>query len=736
MKTLTKLAFLGAIALAAVGCQKELVSNVVPEDDSTPREVTTQFVLNVASAPQTKQSATTVQKATNFRGIEDAVLLTYNVTDLDASATHAYVNKTSAPDAGTFKRFDLGTLFANGAINAGNNQDSDSRRILQLTIPINTDAVLLYGKAIPGTPASGVSSEKLNGATSAEISSTPSETIFSATKILKDATTVTQYDATAALMIYVINQCIRTYVEASTTDYKGYTDLPELKWETLGHQYEYNLKGATSRYTDPGIRYMSALEEVLGKAYYTFTYIKPDEYRAGSSSAVKGMIKDMARVVIAAATESGTPTNAKEANAQRLASKISAITALYIDTTSGDYKELSELKSNIPAADWTAGNFEDALDLNKYPRGDFGLPEGCAQLGFYAAGSDHSRDEFYYLHPNKPLVNPTMEEFEPRKYLYPAELIYYVNSPIRTSSKSDLSASDYPNGVTPWATDSQWGSSWNSSSVTSSTRGVAVKDNVNYGVAMLKTAVAYTTGLTTLYDNRKAMTDNQEEDRAIPVTSAAIELQGILIGGVNPRMNWQFTRYYTADNTPSADNNLSLFDGVIYDDQVVSSAIPTGSGNETYTLVYDNYNSSETTQNDVYVSLEFVNNGDDFWGRDNIIKSGSVFYMVAKLSPAAYDATSNPSGSSTSITWPTDHQIPPLYGVNSETVPEGKKAGESKQIARVFIQDFMTSVTFRIGEHSLKNAYYSVPDLRASQMSLGLSVDLSWEPGFTYDVVF
>ncbi len=735
MRKLTKLAFLGAIVLTAIGCQKELGSNAALENSSEVKEVTTQFVLNVASAPQTKQSAVTVQKATNFRGVENAVLLTYNVTDLDASATHAYVNKTTAPAAGTFKKFDLGTLYTNGSISAGDNQTSDSRRIIQLTVPINSDAVLLYGKAIPGTPSASVSSEKLNGATSASISSTPSETIFAATKILKDAAKVTQYDATAALMIYVINQCIRTKVVASSADYKGYKDLPELKWETLGHQYEYNLKGAQSRYTDPGIT-LSALEEVLGMTYYTFTNISDTEYRAGSSNAVSGMIVDMAKVVKAAAAQAGTPANAKDANAQRLASEISSVTTKYVLSETGAYLELSQLKSVIPADDWAAGGFDNALDLNQYPRGDFGLPEGCAQLGFHAKGASYAQDEFYYLHPNKPLVNPEMVEFEPRKYLYPAELLYYVNSSIRTSSKNDLSASDYPNGVTPWATDSQWGSSWNSSVVTSSTRGVAVRDNVNYGVAMMKTAVAYANGITTLYDNRKAMTGNHEEDRAIAVADAAITLQGILIGGVNPRMNWQFTRYYTENNTPSTDNNLSLFDGVIYDDQVVSTAIPTGAGGETYTLVYDNYNSSETTQNDVYVALEFVNNGDDFWGRDNLIKKNSVFYMVAKLRPSAYDSSTNPSGSSTSITWPTDHQVPPLYGVDGETVPAGKIAGKSKEIARVFIQDFMTSVTFRIGEQSLKNAYYSVPDLRASQMSLGLSVDLSWEAGFTYDVTF
>ncbi|MBR3744216.1 MAG: hypothetical protein IKN31_03805 [Bacteroidales bacterium] len=79
------------------------------------------------------------------------------------------------------------------------------------------------------------------------------------------------------------------------------------------------------------------------------------------------------------------------------------------------------------------------------------------------------------------------------------------------------------------------------------------------------------------------------------------------------------------------------------------------------------------------------------------------------------------------ITWPTYNEIPPVF-------ESGTDAGKSKKIARVFIQDFVTKAVFRIGENSLKHAYYSTPDLRASNMSLGLSVDLSWKDGFQYDI--
>ena len=51
---------------------------------------------------------------------------------------------------------------------------------------------------------------------------------------------------------------------------------------------------------------------------------------------------------------------------------------------------------------------------------------------------------------------------------------------------------------------------------------------------------------------------------------------------------------------------------------------------------------------------------------------------------------------------------------------------------RVFIQDYTTTADFTI--NSLKNAYVTIPDLRATKLQLGLSVDLKWQSGLTFDV--
>ena len=45
----------------------------------------------------------------------------------------------------------------------------------------------------------------------------------------------------------------------------------------------------------------------------------------------------------------------------------------------------------------------------------------------------------------------------------------------------------------------------------------------------------------------------------------------------------------------------------------------------------------------------------------------------------------------------------------------------------------MTTATFKIGANSLKNAFITIPDLRSTQTSLGLSVDLNWREGINFD---
>lgn len=780
MKKLFNLALVGTVVLAVAACQREQMGSSSGEADGNGvKDVTTQFVLNVASAPQTKMTADVVQMNHNFRGIDNAKIYVYNtglIPENPASTTpDAYVLNTTSWTADKARYFDLGTLLGSSAIdNTGtNNNDNSSNRVLQLSVPVGVDAVLFYGKAIKVNSAESYQYGGSN-MNATKFDTDPAETVIAAQRILDTDADVASYDATGALMIYIINDLLSTSVDKTELSLDGFpgSTYPvvvgetvtytgkghrDLSWDALGHQYEIQTKGAASRYQESsgfGLgRTIAGLEEVLGRCYFLFTNIREGEYRTGSSGAVKRMISDMYKVIADAAQ--ATPTNEYEANAKRLATEILKRAGDFFFSptdnnipdgySKGDYRPLSSIQSAIGTYKWNSNNFNLAKNLNKYPYEAFKIPRGAAQLGFgmekqakivqgektvgseYLDGSDHYvHDFFYYLHPNRALVSHGDIMFEPRKYLHPAELWYYVNSPVRTTDKADLKIGDYPNGVNTWKNENSW-SAWEAKGkVKSSTRGVAVKNNINYGVALLKSSVLKSSD--TYVDNRNAMTENKESDRIIAKNDLNIILTGILVGGVNPRMNWQFVRKYTT-------GDYSHFDGVIYDSSIASTTVPTPAGEENYTLVYDNFNSTDQAsdgdlqndQNDVLIALEFKNLGDPFWGKHNLIPTDGFFYLVAKV-PAPTTAQIN--GLATA--WPADHQIPPVYGVEGEAVPSGKVAGESKKIARVFMQDFMTEIKFNLIETSLKNAYYTMPDLRASQMSLGLSVDLQWIPGLVY----
>ena len=758
MKNIFNLLFVSALLLAAAACQREQLVNTT--DSNEIKEVTAQFVLNIAAPGQdagTKMSADVVQQNHNFRGIHSVHIYTYATGTTSGTP---YVLNSDGWDETNSKDFPLGVLYATGQIdNEGDhNATSSSNRILQLSIPVGTDAVLFYGKALNSDePTTAQNQER--GRMLAEFNKNPEDIEFKVYRRIGDDADVKDYDATARLMIFVINRIMGAKVPAGGTQ-DGYSNLPALSWKELGALYEYTNNLYDNRFGVPSSTpqdQMIALKEILGKAYSTFSYIKSVEYRAGASEAIKSMMSSMWNVIRPIST-TATPTNDEEANAKRLAIEIERRMDHYFEEN-WEYKTVSEIKAIVTNSElmqnealtenewatlcWdpqnpTQDNFNinsykgRARDLNNYPYLDFNIPEGAAQLAY-----NTTYGEFSYLHPNKPLVNPNAPSFEPTKYVYAPELAYYVNSPVRVNNTlltSDNMTNLYPNGTANWSSNSSWLDGWSLGKVTSDTKSVAVRDNIHYGVALLKTSVALEDGVTALLDNRHALSDGHEADQALPVNDNQhpIAFTGVLVGGVNPRYNWQFLRKYSTYDSNSTEQpkpmDFTQFDGVIYDDQLPSTLVPTPTGKENYTLVYDNYNSSlaADSQSNVYIALEFQNvSGLAFWGRDNLIPDRGKFYLVAEIK--------NTDTRQNSIVWPTDHQIPPLYGVDEEAVPDGKKAGESKQIPRVFIQDFMTTATFKLSADALKKAYYTMPDLRTSNMSLGLSVDLQWEAGYVVD---
>lgn len=137
-------------------------------------------------------------------------------------------------------------------------------------------------------------------------------------------------------------------------------------------------------------------------------------------------------------------------------------------------------------------------------------------------------------------------------------------------------------------------------------------------------------------------------------------------------------------------------------DSIPGGKVTTTASAANYTLLLDDStNVSNGQNNKVYFALELTNNsGTDFYGNDGLIAAGMKFYLIGELDPEA----------GTGVTTP--------YG----TTPQS-----------VFRMDYKTKANVTIS--SLKNAYVTIPDLRASQLVLGLSVDLTWEQGKVFDVV-
>ena len=76
--------------------------------------------------------------------------------------------------------------------------------------------------------------------------------------------------------------------------------------------------------------------------------------------------------------------------------------------------------------------------------------------------------------------------------------------------------------------------------------------------------------------------------------------------------------------------------------------------------------------------------------------------------------------------------IPATLARTNYYYPPFDASGNTIEAPRIFMQDYATTATLVLGQNSLRHAYVTVPDLRGSQVSLGLSVDLKWEPGITF----
>lgn len=752
MRRYLLLAFIPLAAL--VGCQRE----PSPEDLHM-QEVKTQFVFNISGhrTPSTKQSARATQADGNFRGIDRGKLFAY-VLPQDGQYLKTDATATKAYDLSRFMNSAEASAFS-------------SRRILEMMLPLGTNTLLFYGRgastAVP--EGSGFSQADYFGKLDAyDITEDVGSANFKLGKRLeKESHFKMTENLIAGILTVIMNTTIKNGAHFDATQIPGGTgSLPPYGFDiTLTKDISWaDYAGDESPYdgedSDP-------LEEKLSYLYKQMTTIHTGdgELRAGSTEAVLKIVTDLWSVINS--VRWAIPTSEAEAVAKFFAQTVNVHIGQYFSgtlaTEGGSATEVSfnALKdtqtdpvvygiihyivadafwpANVPAmyqVTETALNALDATVITSFPS-YFNIPRGASYMAFNTEGK-------YFYYPQE--FNVSAFDGQPKdetdantvtynagNYYYPAELLYFGNSPIRVSDQEHKTG-DYPNTATDWMDDTNWPASvsgqsgtkdWESDKhVLSSTRSVAMKHNIHYGVSMLETRVGYSDAVISsheLLDNNHyvqhvtngiALNSQDEPDKKIVVTDGSFKLTGIIIGGQTQNVDWDFL--------PAKDpTENKLVTGFIYDKAITaeSANILLNDGSTftpNYTVVFDNYNKAEADkgtegkQDKVYVALEFQNNtGQDFYGNFNLIRNGGYFYLIAEMDPAGK-----------TVTWPTDgYRIPPY----------------DKEVPRIFIQDYVTKATFKFDTHSLKYAYLTVPDLRASSLTLGLSVDIHWNDGMVYD---
>lgn len=391
----------------------------------------------------------------------------------------------------------------------------------------------------------------------------------------------------------------------------------------------------------------------LGKLYKNFITLK-----AGSANSIRLALQDLYNAL-------GGVTTGSDAAAKEIANNIR--TAIKTDNV-------------FTVAEQTNKTFA-ITTTNTYPN-NINLPDGAVQLSYAEATKTFS-------YAGKSDLTG-IQQLDAANVCFPASIYYFQSSDLAaTAAELDNTAwpkttSDWTsNTVAPWLKEGAAG--W-TSTVQPTTRSIAMRQNINYGVANLATTVKC--GAETLADNEGlAVSEPNEFTGTVAVPEEGFTVTGLLVGGQPTKVGFNFQ--------PASND---AFDKTVYDNNLTGIVAKKDAASAVnYTIVLPNDKGrTATEQNTVNVAIELTNNsGVAFRGADGIIPAGGKFYLVGKLEPKTKELTG--------VTKPA-----------------------------VFMSDYKTTLNLTI--KSLMNAYNTIPDLRSTKLQLGLSVDLEWQQGIQFDV--
>lgn len=383
-------------------------------------------------------------------------------------------------------------------------------------------------------------------------------------------------------------------------------------------------------------KWSTSQNDILKELYTKFITLK-----AGSANSICKTLERLYNEVDGLATATGAPESEETTIAKAIQA---AITKDNTFTKSGD------------SAPYTLST------TLTYPR-NMNMPDGAATVT-YNEGAEVGKK--FTPGTTGVTTNPSIDM---ANICYPASIYYIANTPLKATDATTIT---WPSSLTEWTGTGAF-SGWGDEVLTS-TRGIALKDAIQYGVAKLALNIKCKT--TTLPD--------ASGTASISVPDDGFTVTGILVGGQPESAKW--------DLTPSGA--ASTLTKTIYDKSISIAAKYNETSANNYTLVLDN--KAETAQT-VNIAIELKNTStSDFKGVDGIIPAGGTFYLLAQLNPA-----------------------------NGGTV-------QDVTAPYVFMQKYTTTANLSIT--SLAKAYNVIPDLRASQLELGLAVDLDWENGLSFDV--
>ena len=239
-----------------------------------------------------------------------------------------------------------------------------------------------------------------------------------------------------------------------------------------------------------------------------------------------------------------------------------------------------------------------SIASNTYPR-SIGLPDGAAAIR-WTKNEEKGKEEFS--------VRTNRTAFDNingiTRYTYPAALVFFTDSPIRTSM-TDVPKSTYQNASMAWSNflDAYYN---NSQTVNTSTKAVAVVNPLQFGVANLRLT------LTGMIANIKDAKNNAVTNASM----STLPLTGVIIGG-------QHTVGY---NMKPQGEQTDVDGRFIYETNITTET----AGKSINTLVLQSYDNEK-----VPILLEFQNNtAYPFTGKDGIVYPGTRFYLIGMIDPA------------------------------------------------------------------------------------------------------